>query len=97
MAGLDEARGCSREEATPEDEEDEEELLPSQGHEAEGVEGQCWMGFGSLGSYSCWPVYTMRHRGSQPFSFDTVLPHSCHWLPFNCSMCPGRALAFLAC
>lgn len=37
-AGLDEAGGCSREEATPEDEEEDEELLPSQGHEAEGME-----------------------------------------------------------
>ncbi|XP_034353330.1 lysine-specific demethylase 4B isoform X2 [Arvicanthis niloticus] len=37
VAGLDEARGCSRGETTPEDEEDEE-LLPSQGHEAEGLE-----------------------------------------------------------
>ncbi|XP_028618499.1 lysine-specific demethylase 4B [Grammomys surdaster] len=37
VAGLDEARGCSRGETMPEDEE-EEELLPSQGHEAEGVE-----------------------------------------------------------
>ena len=41
MAGLGEARGCSRGETMPEDEE-EEELLPSQGHEADGVEGQCW-------------------------------------------------------
>lgn len=41
VAGLDEARGCSRGETIPEDE-DEDELLPSQGHEADGVEGQCW-------------------------------------------------------
>ncbi|XP_051033551.1 lysine-specific demethylase 4B isoform X3 [Phodopus roborovskii] len=38
VAGLDEAGGCSREEATPEDEEEDEELLPSQGHEVEGME-----------------------------------------------------------
>lgn len=25
------------------EEEEEEELSPSQGHEAEGVEGQCWV------------------------------------------------------
>lgn len=37
VAGLDEARGCSRRETMPEEEE-EEELSPSQGHEAEGVE-----------------------------------------------------------
>lgn len=37
VAGLDEARGCSRREIMPEEEE-EEELSPSQGHEAEGVE-----------------------------------------------------------
>ncbi|XP_031204607.1 lysine-specific demethylase 4B isoform X2 [Mastomys coucha] len=37
VAGLDEARGCSRGETIPEDE-DEDELLPSQGHEADGVE-----------------------------------------------------------
>ncbi|KAM7325868.1 lysine-specific demethylase 4B isoform X1 [Alexandromys fortis] len=36
--GLDEPGGCSREEATPEDEDEEEELLPSQGPEAEGLE-----------------------------------------------------------
>lgn len=41
VAGLDEARGCSRGETIPEDE-DEDELLPSQGHEADGVEGQYW-------------------------------------------------------
>lgn len=41
--GLDEPGGCSREEAAPEDEDEEEELLPSQGPEAEGLEGQCWM------------------------------------------------------
>lgn len=34
VAGLDEAGGCSREEATPEDEDEDEELLPSQSHEA---------------------------------------------------------------
>ncbi|KAL1782803.1 lysine-specific demethylase 4B isoform X1 [Sigmodon hispidus] len=38
VAGLDETGGCSREEATAEDEDEDEELLPSQGHEAEGVE-----------------------------------------------------------
>ncbi|KAH0517529.1 Lysine-specific demethylase 4B [Microtus ochrogaster] len=36
--GLDEPGGYSREEATPEDEDEEEELLPSQGPEAEGLE-----------------------------------------------------------
>ncbi|XP_038186879.1 lysine-specific demethylase 4B isoform X2 [Arvicola amphibius] len=36
--GLDEPGGCSREEAAPEDEDEEEELLPSQGPEAEGLE-----------------------------------------------------------
>ncbi|XP_041525016.1 lysine-specific demethylase 4B isoform X2 [Microtus oregoni] len=36
--GLDEPGGCSREEVTPEDEDEEEELLPSQGPEAEGLE-----------------------------------------------------------
>ncbi|XP_029387112.1 lysine-specific demethylase 4B isoform X2 [Mus pahari] len=37
VAALDEARGCSRGETMPEEEE-EEELLPSQGHETEGME-----------------------------------------------------------
>lgn len=52
MAGLDEAGGCSREEATPEDEDEDEELLPSQSHEAGPcMEGQCLQrGLGSLGS-----------------------------------------------
>ncbi|XP_057627263.1 lysine-specific demethylase 4B isoform X6 [Chionomys nivalis] len=36
--GLDEPGGCSREEAAPEDEDEEEELFPSQGPEAEGLE-----------------------------------------------------------
>lgn len=36
--GLDEPGGCSREEAAPEDEDEEEELLPSQGPEGEGLE-----------------------------------------------------------
>lgn len=56
----------------PEDE-DEEELLPSQGHEAEGVEGQCSMKCGSLRAGS-WPGHACAHgdlglqpgTGSQP-------------------------------
>lgn len=47
----------------PEDEE-EEELLPSQGHEAEGVEGQCWvLAAWSLGPFGLTPAGQSTPRG----------------------------------